>query len=91
MGKHQAVFTVVNDKGLHMRPSTELVRCASRFDAEIFLTYRGKTVEAKSILGILLLAAEKGAKIVVLADGVDAEGAVRAIVELAELGFYMEY
>jgi phosphocarrier protein HPr len=89
--KHKAMFVVLNDKGLHTRPSTELVKCAGKFSAEIHLTYRNYEVNAKSILGILMLAAEKGAKISVEADGNDAEAAVNAILKLAQHKFNIKY
>jgi len=89
--KKRATFTVINDRGLHTRPSTELVRCATRFNAEIYLSYKRQKVNAKSLLGILMLAAPKGAKIGVIASGGDAEEAVSTILTLAEHQFYMRY
>ena len=90
---HQARgdFTVLNEKGLHTRPSTELVRCAAHFTAEISLSYRDYVVNAKSILGILMLAAEHGAKISVEAIGLDATQAVDAILHLAHDKFNIQY
>lgn len=87
----KAVFVVLNDKGLHARPSTELVKCAARFHAEIQLSYRDYVVNAKSVLGILMLAAERGAKISVEATGIDAQEAVDAILELASNRFNIKY
>jgi phosphocarrier protein HPr len=84
-------FTVLNKKGLHTRPSTELVKCASRFSAKIYLTYQDAVVNAKSLLGILMLAAAKGARITVEAEGHDASEAVETILELAKNHFDMEY
>lgn len=89
--KAKAVFVVLNDKGLHTRPSTELVKCAANFAAQVSLSYRDYVVNAKSILGILMLAAEKGAKVSVEAVGEDAEGAVAAILKLAKSGFNIKY
>jgi phosphocarrier protein HPr len=91
--KHKAkgTFVVLNDKGLHTRPSTELVKCAANFDAQVQLSYRNYVVNAKSILGILMLAAERGAKIVVEAAGEDAEQALDAIVRLAQNKFNIKY
>jgi phosphocarrier protein HPr len=91
MMKHKGMFVVLNDKGLHTRPSTELVKCAGNFESEIHLTYRNFEVNAKSILGILMLAAEKGAKISIEAVGVDAEAAVNAILKLAQRKFNIKY
>lgn len=89
--KAKAVFVVLNDKGLHTRPSTELVKCAANFNAQVNLSYRKYVVNAKSILGILMLAAERGAKVSVEATGEDAEKAVSAIIKLAKNRFYMDY
>ncbi len=84
-------FVVANDKGLHTRPSTELVKCASAFKSRITLHYLEFSVNAKSLLGILMLAAVRGAKITIEAVGDDAEEAVKSIVELARNKFYIKY
>jgi phosphocarrier protein HPr len=84
-------FTVVNDKGLHTRPSTELVKCATAFKSHVTLTHGGVSVNAKSLLGILMLAAARGAKVKVEAVGEDAEEAVRSILELASNKFWIKY
>ncbi len=89
--KAKGLFVVLNDKGLHTRPSTELVKCAARFDAEVSLSYRNYVVNAKSILGILMLAACKGAKVGVEAVGADADAAVQALVDLASRRFNIRY
>lgn len=89
--KVKGMFVVLNDKGLHTRPSTELVKCAANFAAEIELSYRNYVVNAKSILGILMLAAERGSKIVVEAVGEDAEQAISAILRLAQNKFNIKY
>lgn len=89
--KVKGMFIVLNDKGLHTRPSTELVKCAANFAAQINLSYRNYIVNAKSILGILMLAAEKGSKIVVEAVGEDAEQAISAILRLAQNKFNIKY
>lgn len=89
--KIKGMFVVLNDKGLHTRPSTELVKCAANFSAQIYLSYRNYVVNAKSILGILMLAAERGAKIVIEAAGDDAEEAVGAILRLAQNKFNIKY
>jgi phosphocarrier protein HPr len=89
--KAHGVFTVGNDRGLHTRPSTELVKCAVLFKSEMTLTYRKWEVNAKSLLGILMLAAERGATIEVTAVGEDAEQAVNSLLTLAEKNFNMNY
>ena len=84
-------FIVINDKGLHTRPSTELVKCATSFKAQVNLIFQDLVVNAKSLLGILTLAAAKGSRIAVEAKGEDAEIAVHTILELAENKFYIHY
>jgi phosphocarrier protein len=87
----KGTFTVINDKGLHTRPSTELVKCASTFKSQITLNHQNLSVNAKSLLGILMLAAARGAKITVEASGDDAEEAVSSILELAKNKFHIKY
>lgn len=87
----KGIFVVLNDKGLHTRPSTELVKCASSFKSDVNITYQGITVNAKFLLGILTLGAPKGAKITIEASGDDAELAVEKIIELARNKFYIHY
>jgi phosphocarrier protein len=84
-------FIVINEKGLHTRPSTELVKCASAFKSRVSLHYQDLSVNAKSLLGILMLAAVRGAKITIEAVGEDAEEAVKSIIELANNKFYIKY
>lgn len=91
--KHKAKgrFVVGNDRGLHTRPSTEIVKCAAGFRSHVSLGYQKNQVNAKSILGILMLAASKGAKITVEAIGEDAEEAVSSLVTLAQNNFNIKY
>jgi phosphocarrier protein len=89
--KYTDSFIVINEKGLHTRPSTELVKCASAFKSRISLHYQDLSVNAKSLLGILMLAAARGAKITIEAVGEDAEEAVKSIIELANNKFYIKY
>jgi len=89
--KAKSFFVVLNDKGLHTRPSTELVKCAANYNSSVHLSYREYIVNAKSILGILMLAAERGAKIAIEAIGDDAHEAVSAILDLAKNRFNINY
>ncbi len=89
--KYKDSFIVVNEKGLHTRPSHELVKCATAFKSQVMLMYQNYTVNAKSLLGILMLAAARGAKIQVVAEGEDAEDAVKAILDLARRKFDIKY
>ena len=82
---------MTNDRGLHTRPSTEVVKCASHFSSSIKLTYQKWEVNARSLLGVLMLAATKGSKIWVTAEGDDAEEAVQALVALSQKNFNVKY
>jgi phosphocarrier protein len=84
-------FIIINDKGLHTRPSTELVKCATSFRAQITLYYQDFVVNAKSLLGILTLAASCGSRIEIEAVGEDATEAVATLIELARNKFYIHY
>lgn len=89
--KVKGYFVVSNDRGLHTRPSTEIVKCASFFKAEVMLSYQRQRVNAKSILGVLMLAASKGARISIEAVGDDAKEAVSSLLELARQNFKIKY
>lgn len=78
---------VVNRAGMHARPAAELVKLAGRFDAEIRLEKDGMEVNGKSIMGVLMLAAERGSRLTISAKGADADTAVDALSELVERGF----
>ena len=74
-------FTIVDEMGLHARPATVLVNTAGKFAAEITLDYNGKSVNLKSIMGVMSLGVPHNAEIVVSAEGDDAEEALAAIAE----------
>jgi len=75
-------FDILNRLGLHARAAAQLVRLANGFSSEIRIEKDGMEVNGKSIMGVLMLAAPKDARIRVLANGTDAEDAVAAIGEL---------
>jgi len=77
-----AELTIANKLGLHARAAAKLTQLASRFAAEVWLTRNGRRVNAKSIMGVMMLAAGKGASVTVEAEGLDADEAVAAIREL---------
>lgn len=91
MNQAKGFFIVTNDKGLHTRPSTELVKCATRFKAQVNLVYQDLVVNAKSLLGILTLAAARGSRIEIDARGEDAHEVVSKLIELARNKFHMNY
>lgn len=84
-------FVVKNDKGLHTRPCTELVKCSCGFQSQISLKFQKNRVNAKSLLGILMLAAPKGARVRIEAEGEDAAYAVDSLVRLANEKFNIQY
>jgi phosphocarrier protein len=79
--------TIVNQEGLHARPAARIVRLASQFNSEIEIAKDGFGVNGKSIMGVMMLAAECGSSIVIRADGPDAEQAVDALAQLVASGF----
>lgn len=89
--KVKSSFIVINEKGLHTRPSTELVKCAVNFKSKINLLHQNTIVDAKSLLGILALAAGKGTKINIEATGEDSKQAINAIIKLAGNKFNINY
>jgi phosphocarrier protein HPr len=76
-----------NRLGLHARAAARFVQLANRFAAKITLSRDGRTMDGKSILGILLLAASRGSRLTVSADGADEAAAVEALATLVESGF----
>ncbi|MEA3500823.1 MAG: HPr family phosphocarrier protein [Candidatus Marinimicrobia bacterium] len=83
-------FEILNHQGLHARPATALVSLASKFESEVFLIRDDKKINAKSILGVLVLAAEHGSKLKVQTSGEDEEKAADAIIELSKDHFGMD-
>ena len=78
---------IVNPLGLHARPAAQIVRLATTFDSDIWLEKDGMKVNGKSIMGVMMLAAECGSTIRVQASGDDAEQAIDAICGLVADGF----
>jgi phosphocarrier protein len=81
------VLTLGNKVGLHARPAGSLVRVAKDHRSDVRLSYGGKEANAKSILSVLSLGAEKGAEVTFQAEGEDAEQALAAIRALVESNF----
>jgi phosphocarrier protein HPr len=78
---------IVNRQGLHARPAAEVVKTASKFQSDITIVREDLEVNGKSIMGVMMLAAECGAELVVRADGPDSEQAVQAIADLVARKF----
>lgn len=79
--------TIVNSLGMHARPAAQLVRLASGFQANMELVKDEMAVNAKSIMGVMMLAAECGSTLRIRAEGPDAERAVEAMAALVATGF----
>jgi phosphocarrier protein len=80
-------FIISNKLGLHARPSAQLTQTASRFASDIHVSRGSRRVNAKSIMGVMMLAAGQGSTVTVEAEGEDAERAVQAIGQLIDSGF----
>ena len=80
----ERTVTIANKNGLHARPAAEIVKTAAKFKSEITLVRDDLEVNGKSIMGVMMLAAEYGSSLVLRADGNDAEEAVSALSRLIE-------
>jgi len=78
----QLEVEIVNKLGLHARASAKLTQTASRFASEVWLSRNGRRVNAKSIMGVMMLAAGKGSRVGIEAIGEDAEAALAALAGL---------
>ena len=78
---------IVNQRGLHARASAKFVKTAAAFDAEVTVSKDGTTVDARSIMGLMMLAAGPGAEIEIAAEGPEAEAALEALTQLVEAKF----
>lgn len=85
--EHRAVVRILNKKGLHARASAKIVEAAARFQSRITISRDGQSVDARSIMGLMMLAASPGSEIAIAAEGPDAEAALAAIVALANARF----
>ena len=83
----ERAVTIVNPLGLHARPAAQFVRIASGFQSHIELEKDGLAVNGKSIMGVMMLAAEHGASLRIRAEGPDAEAALTALAQLVADGF----
>lgn len=79
--------TITNKLGLHARAATRLVNCAGAFECELWIDNGEKTVNGKSIMGVLTLAAGKGTRLTIEADGKDEDQAIEEVTELINTRF----
>ncbi|MFM9887615.1 MAG: HPr family phosphocarrier protein [Burkholderiales bacterium] len=78
----QAEIEIVNRLGLHARASAKLTQTAAGFRSEVWISRNGRRVNAKSIMGVMMLAAAKGSRVLIEADGEDAQSALSALQDL---------
>jgi phosphocarrier protein HPr len=78
----QEKIEIINKLGLHARASAKLTQLAGQFKSEVFLARQGRRVNAKSIMGVMMLAAAKGAQIEIETNGVDEAAAMQALTQL---------
>ena len=86
----EKTVTMANQRGLHARASAKFVQTAEAFAATVSVSKDGETVNATSIMGLMMLAASTGTAITICAEGADAQAALDALVELVEAKFYEE-
>lgn len=75
----QQELEIVNKLGLHARASAKFTQLAAKFKSDVWLTRNGRRINAKSIMGVMMLAAGKGAKVLLEADGPDEEACIAAL------------
>lgn len=83
-------MTVLNKLGIHARPAAAFVKVAARYECNIIVEKDGEQVNGKSIMGLMMLAAACGSKLTLIAEGRDADGAVRELEQLFNQKFYEE-
>jgi len=83
----EAEVTLINQLGLHARPSAKVSQLASSFKSDVWLARGSRKINAKSIMGVMMLAAPHGSSLCVSAEGVDESEAVKALVNLFASGF----
>jgi len=88
--KVSKLITIINKLGVHARPAALFAKTANQFKSDVFVEKDGETINAKSIMGLMMLAAGPGSKILVMAQGPDADAAVRAIEQLIADKFHEE-
>jgi len=85
--KIEKEVTIVNRLGMHARPAAMFVRIASRYRAEIWVEKEGEQINGKSIMGLMMLAAGQGSKLMIRCEGPDADKAMEEIEELIATRF----
>jgi phosphocarrier protein len=82
----EKTFLITADTGIHARPATQLVNKAGQYSSDITLEFKGKSVNLKSIMGVMSLGVGKGSEVTVKAEGSDADEALQAIEDVIKEG-----
>jgi phosphocarrier protein HPr len=83
----EQTVTIINKAGLHTRPAATIVKLAAKYKCEFYIARDGMNINGKSIIGVMTLAAEEGAQLVLTFDGEDEKEASKEIVDYFERGF----
>jgi phosphocarrier protein len=86
-GAHRRTVEIVNERGLHARASAKFVKAASQFDAHVTVSRDGQTVDAQSIMGLMMLGAGPGCQLEIAAQGPEAAAALDALSQLVQERF----
>lgn len=87
MNERIETIIVTNKLGIHARPAAALVQTVLPFQSDVFISFNGNRVNAKSIMGLLTLAATYGSRLIITCKGPDAEDAMKAVANLFAAGF----
>ncbi|MFC4737480.1 phosphocarrier protein HPr [Bacillus daqingensis] len=82
----EKTYTITAETGIHARPATQLVNKAGQFESEITLDYKGKSVNLKSIMGVMSLGVGQGAEVTIKAEGPDEEEALSSLDDVMKQG-----
>ncbi|TLS39199.1 phosphocarrier protein HPr [Pseudalkalibacillus caeni] len=80
----EKTFNVTSESGIHARPATTLVNKAGQYSSDITLEYKGKSVNLKSIMGVMSLGIQTGSEVTIKAEGSDADEAIAGLSEVME-------
>ncbi len=83
----EKTVTIVNKAGMHTRPASALVKIASKYKSEFFMSKDGFKINGKSIIGVMTLAAEQGSQVTLIFEGVDEDKASVEVIKFFEDGF----
>ena len=86
----EKTVTVTNKAGIHARPSALIVKTASQYDSDVFLSCEGTEVNAKSIMSVMMLAAAQGSEVLIRTEGADETEVMKATIDLFEKKFFEE-